>query len=73
MLIIYLDRYFKYSIFFWTYFKGIDKKRKEILKNPIRKNFCAAVISDCKDEITHFRLNFIDKLNNQDYLLQNLI
>ena len=60
--IIYLDRYFKYSIFFWTNFKGIDKERLEITKNPIRKKFCAAVISNCKER-SKFRLNFIGKLS----------
>ena len=58
--IIYLDRYFKYSVFLWTNFIDIDKKREEILKNPIRKKFCAAVISNCD---TEFRLDFISKLN----------
>ena len=58
--IIYLDRYFKYSIFLWTNFTNFDEKRKEIIKNSKIKKFCAAVISNCKSE---FRLNFIDKLN----------
>ena len=58
--IIYLDRYFKYSIFFWTKFFDIGKKREEVLKKPIRKKFCAAVISNCDAK---FRLNFIDKLS----------
>ena len=61
--IIYLDRYFKYSIVFWSNFKDIDKKRSEILKNPIRKKFCAAVISNCGLKFNKFRLNFIDKLS----------
>ena len=39
----YLDRYFKYNVFFWTNFNDIDKKRKDILKSPIRKKFCGAV------------------------------
>ena len=56
-----MDRYFKYSIFFWSNFGNIDKIKKEILKQPIRKKFCAAVISNCESAI--FRLNFIDKLN----------
>ena len=58
--IIYLDRYFKYSVFLWTNFMDIDKKREEILKNPKRKKFCAAVISNCHAQ---FRLDFIDKLS----------
>ena len=60
--IIYLDRYFKYPSLFGTNFKNIDQKRLEITKYPIRKNFCAAVISNCEDRYK-FRLNFIDKLN----------
>ena len=63
MVIIYLDRYFKYSIIFWRNYKDIDKKKKEMLKQPIRKKFCAAVISNCGIEFTKFRLNFIEKLN----------
>jgi len=58
--IIYLDRYFKYSIFFWTNFTNFFERRKEVLKNSKRKKFCAAVISNCNAE---FRLNFIEKLN----------
>ena len=61
--IIYLDKYFKYSIIFWRNYKDIDKKKKEMLKQPIRKKFCAAVISNCGIEFTKFRLNFIEKLN----------
>ena len=57
----YLDRYFKYNVFFWTNFNDIDKKRKDILKSPIRKKFCGAVISNCEK---NFRLNFIERLNN---------
>ena len=37
LVIIYFDRYFKYSVIFWTSFKDIDKRRKEILKKPIKK------------------------------------
>ena len=61
--IIYLDRYFKYSIFLWTNYKAINKMRKDILKKPIRKKFCAAVISNCGISFAKFRLNFIDKLS----------
>ena len=56
----YLDRYFKYSIFLWQNFKNIDKKRKNIFNYPIRKKFCAAVISNC---FAQFRLKFIEKLS----------
>ena len=59
--IIYLDRYFKYSIFLWTNYNDINNKREDLLKEPIRKKFCAAVISNCKAK---FRLNFIEKLSN---------
>ena len=58
-----MDRYFKYSIIFWTSFKDIDKRRKEILKQPIKKKFCAAVISNCWFKFSKFRLNFIEKLD----------
>ena len=61
--IIYLDRYFKYSILLWKNFKGIDKMRKDILEKPTRKKFCAALISNCNLAFTKFRLNFIDKLS----------
>ena len=61
--IIYLDRYFKYSVFFWTHFRDIDKNRKKLLKYPKKKKFCAAVISNCYSNFTKFRLKFINKLN----------
>ena len=57
----YLDRYFKMNIFFWENFNEIDSKRFEVINNPIRKKFCAAVISNCEAK---FRLDFINKLNN---------
>ena len=59
----YLDRYFKYSIFLFMNFTDINNKRKEVLKNQIRTNFCAAVISNCKP-FYRFRLKFIEKLSN---------
>ena len=59
----YFDRYFKMNIFFWENFKEIDAKRLEVLKSPIRKKFCAAVISNC-GHVYSFRLRFIDKLGN---------
>ena len=62
IILNYLDRYFKYSVFLWKNFTDIDKKREEILKNPIKNNFCAAVISNCQLRYG-FRLKFIDKLN----------
>ena len=59
----YLDRYFKYSIFLWqnldnNYFNSI---RKEILKNPKRKKFCAALISNYFST-DGFRIRFINEL-----------
>ena len=44
-------------------FTDINNKRKEVLKNQIRTNFCAAVISNCKP-FYRFRLKFIEKLSN---------
>ena len=49
------------NIFLWENFNEIKSKRLEILNNPIRKKFCAGVISKCEHK---FRLNFINKLNN---------
>ena len=60
MVINYLDRYFKYSLFLWQNFREIVKKRNEVLINPNRTKFCAAVISNCKSS---FRMNFIRELN----------
>ena len=57
----YLDRYFKMNIFLWENLDEIDKKRLEVINNPIRKKFCGAAISNCNGL---FRLDFIDKLNN---------
>ena len=55
----YLDRSFKYSMFLWEDFSNIEKIRKNVINNPIRNKFCAAVISNCRAK---FRLNFINKL-----------
>ena len=44
----------------WENFTSISEKRKEVLNNPIRKKFCAALISNCWAK---FRLNFINKLS----------
>ena len=40
-------------------FKNLLYRHEMYMK--LRKNFCAAVISDCRNEFTQFRLNFIDK------------
>ena len=62
--ISYLDRYFKFSIFFWqnlsnTYF---SLYRNEVINNPRKRKFCAALISN--NFITDgFRVKFINELN----------
>lgn len=56
----YLDRYFKYSIFLKRNFQNIKKIRENVLKNPIRTKFCAAVISNSN---SFFRNKFINELN----------
>ena len=61
--IIHLDRYFKYSSFIFKNHAEIIKKRQESLKTPLRKKFCAAVISNCYTYFSNFRINFINKLN----------
>ena len=58
--ITYLDRYFKYPIFYYNDIM-IKKVRKRVLKNPIRNKFCAAVISNGKPN--SFRIKFINELN----------
>lgn len=58
----YLDRYFKFSIFFWSNLKIIKDKRNEVLNKPIRNKFCAGVISN-SISTDGFRLKFIKKLN----------
>ena len=59
----YLDRYFKYSMFLWRKYKKIKSIRENVLKAPMRKKFCAAVISNSKRS-DRFRLKFINLLNN---------
>ena len=44
----YLDRYFKTNLFLWENFDEIDSKRLEVINSPIRKKFCAGVISKCE-------------------------
>ena len=44
----------------WNQVNGIQKMRNDVLNNPIRSKFCAAVISNC---MAIFRLDFIHKLN----------
>lgn len=57
----YLDRYFKIPVFLWCNIKAIKKFRENILNNPMRTKFCAAVISH--GEIGQFRIKFINELN----------
>ena len=58
----YLDRFFQRPLLVNKDYEIIEKKRNEVLNNPIRKKFCAAVISNGfhKDK---FRLKFINELN----------
>ena len=56
----YLDRYIKFPAFLWYNIKGIKKMRQKVLNNPLRKKFCAAVISN---NITSLRIKFINELN----------
>ena len=56
----YLDRYFKYSMFLKRKFQNIKVIRKNVLNNPIRTKFCAAVISNFN---SFFRNKFINELN----------
>jgi len=66
----YLDRYFKKTTLIYSFvvryfnikYKDFMKKRKEVLENPIRKKFCAAVISNARSS-DGFRINFIKELN----------
>lgn len=65
--ISYLDRYFKRQPYFDNtvlnfkeeYFRSI---RNKVLNKPIRKKFCAAVISNIQS-CSRFRLEFINELN----------
>ena len=56
----YLDRYIKFPAFLWYNIKGIKKMRQKVLNNPLRKKFCAAVISN---NITSLREKLINELN----------
>ena len=58
----YLDRYFKYNIFFWKDLNNIDASRNKSLNSPKRINFCAALISN-NYSTDGFRLKFIKELN----------
>ena len=62
----YLDRHFTFPNSFFNnlllFNKYYKKARNKLLRNPIRKKFCAAVISNTL--ITdYFRINFINELN----------
>ena len=59
----YLDRFFKYPILTDYYnMSEIKSIREKVLNMPIRKKFCAAVISNWKSGYM-FRLNFINELS----------
>ena len=64
--ITYLDRYFKFSIFFWQNLNNtiFSFYRNEIINNiSVKTNFCAALISN--NIVTDgFRIKFINELNN---------
>jgi hypothetical protein len=57
----YLDRYFKFPIFFWFINKKYKNIREKLLNNPKRTKFCAAVISHGGED--KFRTIFINELN----------
>lgn len=56
----YLDRYFKYPMFLTKLFQNIENIRKSVLNKPIRKKFCAAIISNPNG---FFRNKFIKELS----------
>jgi hypothetical protein len=63
----YFDRYFKRQPYFYktiSNFKNKDFKniRDKVINSPIRKKFCAAVISS-NHPISHLRISFINELN----------
>ena len=58
----YLDRYFKFSILLWENYSNINIIRKKLLNNPIRRKFCAAVISHQFSK-ENFRIEFLNELN----------
>jgi len=64
----YMDRYFKFPIYFinrYFEFKNeeIEKIRYRTLNAPIRKKFCAAIITNGNWVTDGFRINFINELN----------
>ena len=58
----YLDRYFQYPLLLKRDYGIIEEKRKKVLKNPIRKKFCAAVISNAYSS-DNFRIKVIKELS----------
>jgi hypothetical protein len=60
--ISYLDRYFQYPLLLKRDYGIIEEKRKEVLKYPIRKKFCAALISNAYSS-DFFRIKFIKELS----------
>ena len=58
----YLDRYFKYNIFFWRDINNFYTSRNKALNSPKRLKFCAALISN-NISTDGFRLEFINELS----------
>ena len=58
----YLDRYFKYNIFFWRNLNNFYISRNKTLNDPKRLKFCAALISN-NISTDGFRLEFIKQLS----------
>ena len=58
----YLDRYFKYNIFFWRDINNFYMSRNKALNSPKRLKFCAALISN-NISTDEFRLEFINELS----------
>jgi hypothetical protein len=58
----YLDRYFMNPSFIYENIKAIKIMRIKFIDNPLRKKFCAAVISN-SNSTNGFRITFINELN----------
>ena len=58
----YLDRYFMNPDFIYENIKAIKIMRIKFIDNPLRKKFCAAVISNF-NSTNGFRVKFINELN----------
>ena len=58
----FLDRYFMNPSFIYENIKAIKIMRIKFIDNPLRKKFCAAVISN-SNSTNGFRITFINELN----------